>query len=192
MLDALRRWWSGGQRPTGPVLVQPGNDRLGADTLPTVPGDTRGGPVPDAAVALVAKWEGFRSRPYLCPAGVPTIGYGATYYMDGKRVTLGDAPLQEPDARLLLRSHLARFAGQVDAAVKVPINAGERGALVSLAYNIGIGAFRGSTLLAMLNAGNRDGAAGQFARWNRAGGKVLTGLTARRAEEAAMFRGVAL
>lgn len=71
--------------------------------------------------------------------------------------------------------------------VKVPLTAHQMGALVSFAYNVGMGALGSSTLLRLLNAGQYDAAAKQFARWNKAGGRVLAGLTRRRAAEAALF-----
>ncbi len=210
MLDMLRRWWRGdAQRQRAPAagnpaeigggplkiggaqsaMPDPAVDVLGAASLPK---DARGQPVTEATVALVARFEGFRAWAYLCPAGVPTIGYGATFYPGGRRVTLNDPSVTEASAREMLRRHLRDFAAEVDGLVTVPLTEGERGALISFAFNVGLGAFRDSTLLRRLNAGDRDGASGQFARWNQAGGKVLPGLVARRVAEAAMFRGVAL
>lgn len=171
--------------------------------LPFKPGDTRGGPVPEAAVDLIARFEGFgdalavkqgrvksTGHPYRCPAGKPTIGYGATFYPEtGKAVTMDDPPVTEGQARLMLRRHVVKFAEHVDRLVKVPLNAGERGALVSFVFNFGPGALAQSTLLKKLNAGDKAGAADEFQRWNRSGSSILEGLTRRRAAEAAMFRG---
>jgi lysozyme len=176
--------------PAGvPMGVKSADARASADHARAVRlGDARGGPVPEAAVALVKKWEGFRARPYRCPAGVPTIGYGSTYYADGRPVRTDDPPVTEADAEMLLRVKLDQFAGEVDRLVRVPLSASRRAALISFAYNVGTGALARSTLLAHLNAGLADLAAEQFIRWNRAGANVLPGLTARRAEEAALFR----
>jgi lysozyme len=171
------------------TLVKEKAPNLSQESMPHVVMDTRGGPVPEAAVVLVKKWEGFRAKPYRCPAGVPTIGYGATFYADGESVRMDDEPITEDAASGLLRTTMARFATDVDRAVKVPLNAGERGALISFTFNLGPGALRQSTLLKKLNAGDRAGAANEFQRWNRAGSSILEGLTRRRAEEAAMFRG---
>jgi lysozyme len=183
LLGWLRSFW---QRD---AIPPPGADVLGAATLPHVVLDTRGGPVPEAAVVLVKKWEGFRAKPYRCPAGMPTIGYGSTFYGDGERVQMDDEPITEEAASGLLRAHMAKFAAQVDRAVKVPLNEGERGALISFCYNLGAANLGQSTLLKKLDAGDRAGAADEFQRWNRAGSSILEGLTRRRAEEAAMFRG---
>ena len=143
----------------------------------------------DKGVALIKQFEGFSAKPYLCPAGVPTIGYGATYYPDGKRVTMADRPVSEADATAMLRSMLASYEAGVSRYVLVPVTQGQFDALVSFAYNLGLSALKSSTLLRLLNARDYAGAAAQFARWNRAGGKVLPGLTRRREAERKLFVG---
>lgn len=143
----------------------------------------------DKCVALIKQFEGFSAKPYLCPAGVPTIGYGATYYPDGKRVTMADRPVSEADATAMLRSMLASYEAGVSRYVQVPLTQGQFDALVSFAYNVGLSALKDSTLLRLVNARDYAGAAAQFARWNRAGGKVLPGLTRRREAERVMFLG---
>ena len=141
----------------------------------------------DKGLALIKSFEGFSARPYLCPAGVPTIGYGATYYPDGRRVTMQDRPVSESDASAMLRAMLASYEAGVSRYVAVPVTQGQFDALVSFAYNLGLGALKSSTLLRLVNARNWQGAAAQFGRWNRAGGKVLPGLTRRREAERVMF-----
>ncbi len=143
----------------------------------------------DKGLALIKQFEGFSARPYLCPAGVPTIGYGATYYPDGRRVTMQDKPVSEADATAMLRSMLASYEAGVSRYVQVPLTQGQFDALVSFAYNLGLSALKGSTLLRLVNARDYAGAAAQFLRWNRAGGKVLPGLTRRREAERVMFLG---
>lgn len=134
-----------------------------------------------ACFDLVAKFEGFRAHAYLCPAGVWTIGYGFT-----KGVKKGDAITKgQADARLA--HELDDFADGVKKLVKVPLKQCQFDALVSFVFNVGVGALRDSTLLKLLNAGNYAGAADQFTRWNKAGGKVLPGLVTRRAAEKEMF-----
>lgn len=183
--------------PFPPVTAEQQAYLNAAATAAVPPGDPRlqtiiGGPappdLPEAAIALVKKWEGFRAAPYLCPAGVPTIGYGATFYLTGRKVTLQDPPITETEASVLLRKMLDVFAADVRVSVKVPLSANEFGALTSLAYNVGIGAFRNSTLLRKLNAGDKTGAAEQFGVWVKGGGKTLPGLVSRRADEVALFR----
>ena len=143
----------------------------------------------DKGLSLIKSFEGFSAKPYKCPAGVPTIGYGATYYPDGKRVTMADKPVSEADATAMLRSMLASYEAGVSRYVQVPLTQGQFDALVSFAYNLGLSALKGSTLLRLVNARDYAGAAAQFARWNRAGGKVLPGLTRRREAERVMFLG---
>ncbi len=143
----------------------------------------------DKGLQLIKQFEGFRARPYLCPAGVPTIGYGATYYPDGKKVTMHDKPVSEADATAMLRSMLVQYENGVERYVQVPITQGQFDALVSFAYNVGLAALKNSTLLRLLNLRDYAGAAAQFARWNRANGKVLPGLTRRREAERKLFVG---
>ena len=138
-------------------------------------------------IDLIKKWEGFRAKAYLCPAGVPTIGYGNTFYPDGRKVKLGDT-ISHEEAERLLKITLNQFAKEVDKLVKVQVTDNQFSALVSLAYNIGIGAFSGSTLLRLLNQGNYDKVSAQFDRWNRAGGEISLGLINRRNEERKLFR----
>lgn len=130
---------------------------------------------------FVAGWEGFRPTAYQCSAGVWTIGYGTTEGVQpGDRITHADAL-----DRLMM--HLEGDARAVTSAVTVPLEAHERDALISLAYNIGRAAFRRSTLLRLLNAGEKPAAAAQFRRWTRAGGVVSRGLVRRRNAERALF-----
>lgn len=143
----------------------------------------------DKGLQLIKQFEGFSAKPYKCPAGVPTIGYGATYYTDGRRVTMADKPVTEPEATALLRAMLSSYEAGVDRYVQVPLTQGQFDALVSFAYNVGLSSLKGSTLLRLLNDKNYAGAASQFARWNKAGGKVLPGLTRRREAERLLFTG---
>ena len=143
----------------------------------------------DKGLSLIQQFEGFSAKPYKCPAGVPTIGYGATYYPDGRRVTMQDKPVSEADATDMLRSMLASYEAGVSRYVQVPLTQGQFDALVSFAYNLGLSALKSSTLLRLLNLRDYAGAAAQFLRWNRAGGKVLPGLTRRREAERKLFVG---
>lgn len=141
--------------------------------------------ISDAGLALIKAAEGLRLSAYLCPARVWTIGYGTT-----KGVKPGDT-ITEAQAEDMLRADVAKFERAVTDAVRVPITQGQFDALVSLAYNIGAAALRKSTLLRLLNESKYSLAAAQFDRWNRAGGRVLAGLTKRRAAERALFEGKA-
>lgn len=146
--------------------------------------------VSDAGLRFIAGHEGKRNSPYNDPSGYATIGVG---HLIGRRpVTQADrdqwGTLTDDQVFALFREDIKRFADPVSAAVKVPVTQNQFDALVSFSFNVGVGAFQKSTLLRLLNVGNYAGAANEFAKWNKSGGKVLAGLTRRRAEEAAMFR----
>ncbi|WP_104097390.1 lysozyme [Stutzerimonas kunmingensis] len=130
---------------------------------------------------LIKSFEGLRLSAYKCPADVWTIGYGAT-----AGVKAGQTITKER-AEELLREDVKRFEGYVERLVKVPLTQGQHDALTSFVYNLGAGNLSNSTLLRLLNAGDYAGAAAQFDRWNKAGGKVLAGLVRRRAAERALF-----
>ena len=136
--------------------------------------------------SLIKEFEGFVANAYLCPAKVWTIGIGTTVYPNGVKVKKGDKCTEE-QALKYLQHDLKSFEKTVNDSVKVPLSQNQFDALVSLAYNIGSGAFKNSTLLKKLNAKDYAGAADQFPRWNKGGGKVLKGLVRRRDAERALF-----
>ena len=137
---------------------------------------------------IIKKHEGFRSKPYLCPAGVPTIGYGSTYYPDGKRVKMTDNAIDKVSAETLLYMTLNKFEDCVLNAVKSNINQNQFDALVSFTYNLGCGNLNKSTLLKKVNVDPCDRSiVNEFMKWNKAGGKVLKGLTTRRHDEATLY-----
>ena len=139
----------------------------------------------EIAADLCRQFEGFRSKPYLCPAGIPTIGYGSTYYANGRKVTLDDQPISEPDARALLMSEL-RHTYLPGVLRQCPGLAGDErrlNAIVDFAYNLGIGRLQTSILKRKINAKDWEGAKEQFMLWTRGGGKVLPGLLRRRQAE---------
>lgn len=151
-----------------------------------------------AGLAIIKEFEGFRAKPYLCPAGVPTIGYGTTRYPNGRRVDMADPEITEKEALLYLTASVERVENDLRPLVRVPLTINQWSALVSLAYNIGVGARDGkkgdladSTLLDHLNAGNLVAAAEQFSKWNKARVRgvlqPLAGLTRRRTAERALF-----
>jgi lysozyme len=137
---------------------------------------------------FITKHEGLSLKPYLCPAKIPTIGYGNTYYPDGKRVTLLDKEITKQQAFDMFKEIANRFAKRVDELVTSNINQNQFNALVSFAYNVGTGNFSSSTLLKKINKNPDDlTIKAEFLRWNKAGGKVLNGLTNRRNEEADLY-----
>lgn len=137
----------------------------------------------DAGITLVKSSEGLKLVAYKCPAGIWTNGYGHT----GPDVTPGMV-ITQAQADALLARDLERFEAGVARLVKVPLNQNQFDALVCFSFNLGLGALQGSTLLRLLNAGDYAGAAAQFPRWNKAGGKELPGLTRRRAAEQSLFQ----
>ncbi len=141
-----------------------------------------------AGLAEIKRSEGVRLTAYRDAVGIWTIGYGHTTAAGAPRVAPG-LTITQAQADAILARDIALFERGVESAVKVPLTQGQFDALVSFSFNLGVGALRKSTLLKKLNAGDYVGAAAEFARWNRAGGSVLKGLTFRRAREAAMFRG---
>jgi len=136
----------------------------------------------DAGLNLIKEFEGCKLTAYICPAGVLTIGYGST----GPHVVPGMTITQE-EAETLLRDDLRRFEEGVEQLVEVPLNDNQFSALVSFAFNLGLGALSGSTLLRLLNEGNYAAVPAQLARWNKSGGKVLAGLTRRREAEGKLW-----
>jgi lysozyme len=190
---ALRAFLASGRSaaPSAPA-AEPVSDayKLGAIPVFTVGEEPAPAPViPPAALQIVAEFEAFRADAYLCPAHVWTIGYGTTRWGNGAPIIQGDGPITEDSARRLLKRDLAEAARAVDDLVTVALTEHQRAALISLAYNIGRGAFARSTLLMHLNAGRVDTAAGEFTRWVHGGGKVLPGLVRRRAAEVRLFSG---
>jgi len=139
----------------------------------------------EVASELCKRFEGCYLTPYLCPAGVATIGYGATYYRDGAAVTLMDAPITKEQAKsLLLWMVETRY---LPAVIRLcpEIDTPERlAAIIDFAFNLGSGALKASTLRRRINAGRWDDVPSQLSRWNKAGGRVLRGLTLRRSAEA--------
>ena len=137
---------------------------------------------------IIKKYEGFSSKPYLCPAHVPTIGYGSTYYEDGSKVKLTDSPITQERATELLEALLVSFERAVDSYCTDSINQNQFDALVSFAYNCGVGNLKSSTLLRKVNV-NPDNPTikDEFLKWNKGAGKVLAGLTKRRQAESDLY-----
>jgi lysozyme len=138
------------------------------------------------ACVLARRWEGFRSRPYLCPAGVPTIGYGFTHYADGRMVTLADPPMTRAQAQSLLE-HMVRTRYMRDTIRLCPnIDSPERlGAITDFAFNLGSGNLRSSNLRKKILADDWEAVPAELRKWTKAGGRVLRGLVLRREAEIA-------
>lgn len=156
---------------------------------------------------LIKLKEGFRSKPYLCPAKVPTIGYGATYYPNGTRVSMYDPPITEEWADKILSDMLGLYEKAVDSYTRDDINQNQFDALVSFAYNLGITNLKTSTLLKKVNTNPSDPTIkDEFLKWNKTDGThdgkdndgdglideagekmILQGLTNRRLQEAELY-----
>jgi lysozyme len=135
-----------------------------------------------AALVGIATSEDFVGPAYQDIVGIWTYGFGSTTRVDGKPVTKGDSI--NPVAALQLKMRdVQNFEGALKSCVKVPLSQGEFDSFLSLAYNIGPGAFCKSTLVRKVNAGDYEGACKEILRWNKAGGKEVRGLTLRRERE---------
>ena len=137
---------------------------------------------------LIKKFEGLKLKPYLCSAGVPTIGYGNTLYENGKKVSLKDTIITEQRATELLSNSLQNLEQHVDSFCRDDINQNQFDALVSFAFNLGPYNLKSSTLLKKVNKNPNDPTIrNEFMRWTKAGGKVLKGLVERRKCEADLY-----
>lgn len=141
----------------------------------------------NATRALIRKFEGCYLKAYQCSAKKWTIGYGNTFFEDGSLVKQGDIITQDRADSLFLII-LDEFAAKIKPLIKVELNDNQFGALLSFAYNCGVANLKNSTLLRKVNANPSDPAiALEFAKWNKAGGKVLNGLTRRRKAESDLY-----
>lgn len=140
----------------------------------------------EAGIALIKEFEGFRSEAYVCQGGKWTIGYGHTAAA-GEPSPKAGMKITEEAAEKILRLDLATFEAAVRKALKRPATPEQFSAMVSLAFNIGGGAFGKSTMVRRFNAGDIDGAAEALTWWNKAGGKTLRGLVRRREAERQLF-----
>ena len=139
-------------------------------------------------VDLIKQFEGLSLTPYVCSGGINTIGYGNTYYTNGKRVTLKDPKITQKQAEELLKHSLSTYEKAVDSFCRDDISQPQFDALVCFAYNVGTGALQKSTLIKKVNANPKDVTiADEFAKWNKANGRVLVGLTRRRQAEAKLY-----
>jgi len=137
---------------------------------------------------IIRSFEGIRLTPYLCSAKIPTIGYGCTIYPTGKKVTMSDAPITIAKANELLKKDLEFFEFGIERLVTSELNENQFSALVSFAFNCGLGNFKSSTLCKKVNANPSDATIkNEFMRWNKGGGQELAGLTRRRNVEAELY-----
>jgi len=137
---------------------------------------------------LIKTFEGLSLKPYLCSAKVPTIAYGSTFYTNGIKVKMSDAPITKEKADEMLKVIADSFALKVSKIVPNNLTQNQFNALVSFAFNLGVQALTNSTLLRLVKINPNDAnIAKQFLRWNIAGGKVVDGLTKRRIKESSVY-----
>lgn len=136
---------------------------------------------------VVEEFEGFSPAPYRCPAGVWTIGFGSTRDAQGHPVCATTPHIDVEAARSLVERDLQAALMVVQGSLSEPLEAPQEAALVDFVYNLGSGNFKSSTLLRKLNAGDLEGAAAEFDKWDRANGQVLAGLLRRREAERKLF-----
>jgi lysozyme len=143
----------------------------------------------EIAAELCRHFEGFRSKPYICPAGYPTIGYGTVFKPDGTRVTMDDPPIAKQLAEDWLVQELRNnyISGVLKASPILISNPEALGAIGDFAYNLGVPRYRSSTLRRKINAGDWEAAKEQLMRWTKAGGRELPGLVRRRKAESAFL-----
>lgn len=142
--------------------------------------------ISNKGIEFIVREEGERLTAYQDIVGIWTIGVGHTGFVEGKPVAKGMTITKEK-SREILKADLARFEQAVNSVVKVRLKQNQFDALVSLAFNIGEGAFSRSTLVRKLNTGDYVGASAQFLVWKNAGGRVSQGLLNRRKREKVMF-----
>ena len=174
LFDTIRRITG---RPLTQAEVDDVNAALGQSAAQT---DARR--INAEGLALIKEFEGLELKAYLCPAKVWTIGYGST----GAHVKPGMV-ITEAEAERLLRKDLERFERAVAKTCPVATD-NQFAAMVSLAFNVGEDRFARSTLAKLHNAKAYEGASDEFPKWNKAGGKVLAGLSRRRARERDLYR----
>ncbi|MDS7935684.1 lysozyme [Acinetobacter sp. V91_7] len=167
----------------GGKLTQPQVDELNKVVDWLAPGEKTTSQI---GINLISGFESTQLKAYDDGVGVWTIGIGTTVYPNGTKVKKGDTCTLE-QAKSYFKYDLAKFEKTVNESVAVPLTQNQFDALVSLTYNIGSGAFKGSTLLKRLNTKDYSSAADQFLVWNKADGKVLNGLVRRRAAERELF-----
>lgn len=139
--------------------------------------------ISNVGLNLIKEFEGLRLKPYKCSAGVPTIGFGSTYYEDGTKVSMSDPAITEERAKELFLHTLKTYMAAVDKVCDADTTQNQYDAMVSLCYNIGTGNFSKSSVAKFHKAKNYGNAANSFGMWRKAGGQVVKGLVRRREAE---------
>lgn len=138
---------------------------------------------------LCRRFEGFYSKPYLCPAGIPTIGYGSTFYTSGKPVTLRDAPISKEIAEALLVNQIENIylPGTLKICPNLSNSPTKLAAITDFSYNLGLSRLKSSTLKKKVLVEDWDAVCIELKKWVRGGGRILPGLVARREAEVGLI-----
>ena len=144
----------------------------------------------EAGLSIIKYYEGWSSRPYKCPAGIATIGYGSTWDINGEKVNMNHKKVTKEQGEALLLRELRHVDHAIKKLVKAELTENMYSSLASIIYNIGSGNFQRSTLRMKLNRGWYEAAADECPKWRRAGGRILKGLVKRRAKERELFLAV--
>jgi len=136
---------------------------------------------------IIKSFEGWSSDPYLCPANRWTIGYGSTWDIRGRSVTSDHPNITKDEGEDLLRQEVHHIEGAVKRLIKTSLTVNQFSAICSWGFNVGSGNVQNSTLRMLLNRQNYEGAANEFPKWRKAGGRVLKGLVRRRIAEKTLF-----
>ena len=142
----------------------------------------------DEGIEIIKKYEGCSLRCYLDPIGIPTIGYGSIWGLDHSRLSRNHRDITQDEAEYLLKRELRQTENAVARLVTQPLTVNQFSAVCCLVYNVGSGKFKSSTIRMKLNRKDFTGAANEFWKWRRAGGKILRGLVRRRKDEEILFR----
>lgn len=143
----------------------------------------------ELAAAMCRRFEGLSLKPYICPAGYPTLGYGTVFKPDGTKVTMADAPISKETAEAWLMHELKHTyaAGVMRLCPALMRHERAFNAIVDFTYNLGVGRLQTSTLRRKLNEENWEEAKEELMKWTRGGGRVLPGLVRRRQAEVALL-----
>ncbi|PZO12869.1 MAG: muraminidase [Leptolyngbya foveolarum] len=182
----MKTWFDRSDAPRGMTISREGPEpQPKPEAVPAQPSPAPAEPkrTNSNGLQLIKSFEGLRLQAYKDPVGIWTIGYGTT------RGVRPGMTISTAEAEAFLQQDLVRFEQAINDALAVPVNDNQFSALSCFTYNVGPGAFRSSTLLKMLNQQDVYGAADQFPRWNKAGGRPLAGLTRRRQAERLLFLG---
>jgi lysozyme len=143
----------------------------------------------EKGIEILHHFESCSLKPYLCPAKIPTIGWGNTFYADGTKVTMKDKPITQEQADELSKLIINQFEIKVKKLLTANLTDYQYSAILCFTYNVGTGSLQKSTLLKKVNINPNDPTIpSEFLKWNKSGSTVLKGLTRRRQSEAHLYK----